>query len=390
MSATNALLKSEGSLPGADLRLSRPLLSIHRAMTLDEFWGGLCGVLTSVLPSHSISVYLNYFNIGRDFRALHRQCLPGCHQPWEERRKVSPTPDYLRSHVGKKIFSLKELIPDSTALPHTNYFKRVMAAEGWQSQLCLTYWRQKEPTAMVVIRKAPPQGDFSTQEYELLEILYEHFDTALRRIEQRQDEQAAQYCLAQCLPYFPLGVLVLDPELRPVFKNQEAMLACLRWNRGSDAVRRYDPAKAFEVPREIAEACAELVRRWDAPSDRPDGLGDSETLVLRNPAMPKHKFSVRLLRPRDYCLAKPCFLVQIANGERGCLTPLELSGEGLLLLQRLTPREQEVALAAAEGLSNIEIALRLGKTEATVKAQLFSVFQKLGVQRRSQLTAALR
>jgi DNA-binding NarL/FixJ family response regulator len=56
---------------------------------------------------------------------------------------------------------------------------------------------------------------------------------------------------------------------------------------------------------------------------------------------------------------------------------------------RLTPREELVAHLAAEGLSNREIAQRLGLSEKTVKAHLSSVFAKLGVRRRVELVLRL-
>ncbi len=58
-----------------------------------------------------------------------------------------------------------------------------------------------------------------------------------------------------------------------------------------------------------------------------------------------------------------------------------------LLTQQLSRREQEIARHAASGLSNREIADRLDITEATVKAHLTRVLQKLGVRDRTQLAA---
>lgn len=51
----------------------------------------------------------------------------------------------------------------------------------------------------------------------------------------------------------------------------------------------------------------------------------------------------------------------------------------------LTPREQEVARAIAEGASNKEIARGLGITERTVKLHVGSVLEKLGVRDRLQV-----
>lgn len=54
---------------------------------------------------------------------------------------------------------------------------------------------------------------------------------------------------------------------------------------------------------------------------------------------------------------------------------------------RLSTREEEIVRAVAQGLSNEEIADRLSIREATVKAHLTSIFEKLRVRTRGQLSA---
>jgi len=59
------------------------------------------------------------------------------------------------------------------------------------------------------------------------------------------------------------------------------------------------------------------------------------------------------------------------------------------LLEKLTRREKEVAIEAAKGLSNKEIARILDITERTVKAHLAAIFERLGAKDRLQLALML-
>ncbi|GAA4627917.1 response regulator transcription factor [Cellulomonas oligotrophica] len=60
-------------------------------------------------------------------------------------------------------------------------------------------------------------------------------------------------------------------------------------------------------------------------------------------------------------------------------------GPGPGPLATLTDREQEVALAVAEGLSNSEIAERLYLSVGSVKADVSSALTRLGLHNRVQL-----
>ncbi len=60
------------------------------------------------------------------------------------------------------------------------------------------------------------------------------------------------------------------------------------------------------------------------------------------------------------------------------------------ILEALTRREREVALEAAKGLSNKEIARVLSISERTVKAHLTSVFETLNVKDRLHLALVLQ
>jgi DNA-binding NarL/FixJ family response regulator len=67
----------------------------------------------------------------------------------------------------------------------------------------------------------------------------------------------------------------------------------------------------------------------------------------------------------------------------------EVSPADLAPLELLSEREREVAKLVAGGVSNAEIAARLGITLRTVKAHLSQIFQKLGVRNRINLMVVL-
>ncbi len=60
------------------------------------------------------------------------------------------------------------------------------------------------------------------------------------------------------------------------------------------------------------------------------------------------------------------------------------------LLEKLTERERDTALLVKEGMSNKEIAARLGITERTVKQHISHIFEKLGVGDRLSLAMLLQ
>ena len=59
------------------------------------------------------------------------------------------------------------------------------------------------------------------------------------------------------------------------------------------------------------------------------------------------------------------------------------------IVTRLTDREREVAALVCNGLSNKIVAQKLNVSEGTVKTHLHHIFQKFGVQGRSELPAAI-
>lgn len=76
---------------------------------------------------------------------------------------------------------------------------------------------------------------------------------------------------------------------------------------------------------------------------------------------------------------------RVIDKVRGINTASHSQAKGLV--QELTPREQQVLALVGASLTNAEIAVRLGLTEATVKGHMTAVLLKLGA--RNRVDAAL-
>ena len=67
----------------------------------------------------------------------------------------------------------------------------------------------------------------------------------------------------------------------------------------------------------------------------------------------------------------------------------QAAGEVVARLSTLTPQQVRVLMMLGEGLLNKQIAYRLGVSEATIKAHVSAILQKLGVDSRTQAVIAI-
>jgi DNA-binding CsgD family transcriptional regulator len=77
-------------------------------------------------------------------------------------------------------------------------------------------------------------------------------------------------------------------------------------------------------------------------------------------------------------------LLRVVSDTLGDREPVRLvSAEGIPLLTR---REEQVVSMVAKGLTNREVAVKLGLSPHTVKNHLFRIYEKLGISRRMELS----
>ena len=174
----------------------------------------------------------------------------------------------------------------------------------------------------------------------------------------------------------PVGLLLLDASLRPLWFNAEAARACAVWNHGERRAAALRVRSAFRVPVPLLDACRSLQVAGSSPhpavvSDHARGLHARIKLHTPGASLPA-AFHLQL----DY--RRP-------RGDRH----RPLSPGAVALLARLSEREREVAMRVREGLRTAEIAAELRRSPLTIKTQLAAIFAKLDVRGRTRVAALL-
>lgn len=178
----------------------------------------------------------------------------------------------------------------------------------------------------------------------------------------------------------PAGLLLLDATGQPLWFNAEAALACSVWHHGEQtgAALRLS-AERFAVPPALWHACQRLAATWH-------GGRLPLPMVVSTPERGLHaRITLQVLDGTH----APAFFLFLDYRRPRVDRDRPLSREALGLLSRLSPREREVALQVRDGLSTAQIAARLKRSPLTIKTQLAGIFEKLGVNRRSLVTAML-
>jgi len=286
------------------------------------------------------------------------------------------------------------------ALPHREVWFR-WAAHGWLAQILVERGAVEEAAGLIdAVEPTVPPDAFSRAPLLRAGALVEAA---------RGDHRAA---LARALE---LGRAVTS------FGHTNPPASFPAW-RSLAALEHHALGETAEA-RALAEEEVELARDWGAPRTLGRALrilgliqgGDDGILLIReavavldpSPARLEHAYALTnlgaaLRRANHRAEARDHLRQALELAQRSGATLLsEVAHEELIATgarprrvdlsgaAALTPSERRIAVMAAEGLSNREIAQALFVTLRTVEMHLSNGFRKLGVSSRTQLAAAL-
>ena len=372
------------------LRLHRPMLALHAAMEIAPLWRAVRGLLRAAFTPQRVTLFLGHLGMGEARVVFTDPPIAHPEEWYAARGKLNPFSPYIEANRGVRFYRFSEVLPARSEFVRSEFYQRFARPEGWDKGVSALYWSQREVTAMFSIYRSPAHPEFSPADLALLRYLYPFIGTAIIRVQRLHTERNARRSLEDFNRNIPVGLVLLDWELRVEFANPEAQRQCAVWNFGPKAVRVFNPRDAFALPAAILSACRRLraaVLARDPKQPRPPA---GEAAQIEDGSASGLRAQVTILNDPESPLAKPRFLVVVDARPASPARTGAAVAERMKLMRDLTQREREIALLVCEGHSNAEIAAALSKSVLTIKTQLNSVFRKLGVKSRAKLMAQLR
>jgi DNA-binding CsgD family transcriptional regulator len=371
--------------------LPSQLLSLFAANNLDGLIDAAFPLLRSVVTCDFSSAFYRGAGAGllkeRDSKG--RESTPAFMRRYVE---LTPALPFAMANPGVKILGTRTLLTGIAELRKTPFYREVMQPQGWRHAVALCFWGEQPeqaPIFVVSVYRDGTQKDFSKAEIDRITRIHPFIDCAVNRLREREAAVTVGDGLAIAIGDGTPGFAILDRNLRLVQANQVARELCAEWASAADGTAPASSPGAWSLPPMLETGCRELHRDWQRLlAADPNAAGVRRNRPVVHPRVAGLTVSITLICPTTAALAEPAFVLEFDRRVHGIrLGPPD---ESAPVLKGLTAAERAVATVLLDGLSNQEIADRLGKTVDAVKFLLHRIYEKTGIPSRAALVAVLR
>jgi DNA-binding CsgD family transcriptional regulator len=366
--------------PVSAVEWERRLLAMHGATDTEEFLQAVFSLLQgTVVCDFALANLRNVDRVplvardslGREYGVEYM----------ERHFKLSPAVSYVLKRPGLRLLHTRDHLPEGEKLKEMPFYREMMQPEGWRHAVALLFWGFFPPIPQnsFCVFRSEGEPDFDADDLARLRLVHPHIATALKRFKKQLKGRSAEDRIAALLDSLPGNATLLEWDLRITNQSTNARRLSARW-----AGREHESLpRAFALPPEVLAGCAEMKEAWLTALRANPQARLLKKRTVAHPTLADLSAEITLVLQQDSVLAHPGFLVHLAEASPAS------RGAGLEL-SALSPAEREAALLAAEGLSNEEIARRLGISVAAVKLRLHGVFKRLNIRSRTHLAALLR
>lgn len=351
------------------------LSALRDALNLMDLWRAAVALLDAALPNLH---YVAALPCVEDRPIFVISTVPGQDQPgyWEQFLSCEPPlARVIAENPGAGTSYLNDHWSDDE-LAGTTFFHRIMEPEGWWYAAGFLLWEGGAFIGHLGMNRTRAQGPYLPHERTILSDLHPHVAAAVRRVAALDAERAKRAALEEVLKQQPDGMVILDWELRQVFRNRAADDFCQRWNE-------HQSKTGVELPIEVAQAAGNLLSGSESLLRQPpSGKVGAPVTEIFHQHIDGLQARIRLLHPREKQAIKPHCLIEFSR-------VLNRPGYKPTASFSLSTAERRVAELVAQGKSNPAVAVELHLSIHTVRAHLREIFAKLNIRHRSELAAAL-
>jgi DNA-binding CsgD family transcriptional regulator len=322
-----------------------------------------CDCVTVLYPSVGDRMLVERDSRGRTFDAAFTR----------RNAELSPAVALVMANPGIRLLPTRTgLTLSEDALRRTAYYREIMVVQGWRHAVAMCFWEEPAGTfPLVVFSVKRPQGqpDFTDQDLAALERVHTFMQPVVLRLCEQSRARSLSQALAEPFRRADQGIALVNARFEIASTNPAATKFFRRYPRVWSGVRNI----CRDLRRERAEQLAANAG-GKSGSYRHTRLmtGESHQVVRVTMVWPDHNG-----------LSEPSFVVELGSPDSVRDTAVHAPAD-------LTPRERDVAMALADGLSNQEIADRLGRSIHSVKFSLHRAYAKTGATNRAALVALLR
>lgn len=223
---------------------------------------------------------------------------------------------------------------------------------------------------------------FSEQDCLVLKKLYPHFNRALRIHREFHRLRTQQQTLHEALTRFMIGLVILGPDGRVSYLNPVAE----RLITHHPGLKIVNGKPSAHYPEENHRLQALISKQLQVDTS---GVGNrTEAIGVHHPDREMNmNILISPLKSGD----------QLGSTQPGSLalylsdpdSTLNLPASALQSLYSMTPREADVAISLANGLSPSQISTQHGVSVDTVRSHLKSVYSKMGVNKQQDVIRVL-
>ncbi|RYD29876.1 MAG: LuxR family transcriptional regulator [Verrucomicrobiaceae bacterium] len=358
-----------------DPALAPYLSALRDALNLMDLWRASVALLDAALPNlHHVAA----LPCVEDRPIFVISTVPGQDQPGYWDKFLSCEPPLARVIAAQPMARtayLNDHWPDDE-LKKTSFFQKIMESEGWWYAAGFLLWADSGFVGHIGMNRTREQGPYLPHERAILEELHPHVATAVKRVAAFDSERAKRAALEEVLKQQPDGMVILDWELRQVFRNKAADDFCRRWNEHQEKAGDHLPAEVAQAAGTLLSGSESLLRQ------PPSGKVGAPVTEIFHQAIDGLQARIRLLHPREKQAIKPHCLIEFSR-------VLDRPGYRPTASFSLSMAERRVAELVAQGKSNPVVAAELHLSIHTVRAHLREIFSKLNIRHRSELAAVM-